>query len=197
MKKRESRCVRNTKETNIDLKLGLDGDGTRYQIETGIGFFDHMLEGFARHGFFDLELKVQGDLQVDTHHTVEDTGIVLGTAIREALGDKKGIRRYGSCILPMDEVLVLCAVDLSGRPYLSWDAEFTCERIGDLETETLREFFYAVSYAGAMNLHIKVLTGGNNHHVAEAMFKSFAKALDAAVSPEPRIKDVLSTKGSL
>lgn len=197
MEKRESRCVRNTKETNIDLKLGLDGDGTRYQIETGIGFFDHMLEGFARHGFFDLELKVQGDLQVDTHHTVEDTGIVLGTAIREALGDKKGIRRYGSCILPMDEVLVLCAVDLSGRPYLSWDAEFTCERIGDLETETLREFFYAVSYAGAMNLHIKVLTGGNNHHVAEAMFKSFAKALDAAVSPEPRIKDVLSTKGSL
>lgn len=197
MEKRESRCVRNTKETNIDLKLGLDGDGTRYQTETGIGFFDHMLEGFARHGFFDLELKVQGDLQVDTHHTVEDTGIVLGTAIREALGDKKGIRRYGSCILPMDEVLVLCAVDLSGRPYLSWDAEFTCERIGDLETETLREFFYAVSYAGAMNLHIKVLTGGNNHHVAEAMFKSFAKALDAAVSPEPRIKDVLSTKGSL
>lgn len=197
MEKRESRCVRNTKETNIDLKLGLDGDGTRYQTETGIGFFDHMLEGFARHGFFDLELKVQGDLQVDTHHTVEDTGIVLGTAIREALGDKKGIRRYGSCILPMDEVLVLCAVDLSGRPYLSWDAEFTCERIGDLETETLREFFYAVSYAGAMNLHIKVLTGGNNHHVAEAMFKSFAKALDAAVSPEPRVKDVLSTKGSL
>ena len=197
MEKRESRCVRNTKETNIDLKLGLDGDGTRYQTETGIGFFDHMLEGFARHGFFDLELKVQGDLQVDTHHTVEDTGIVLGTAIREALGDKKGIRRYGSCILPMDEVLVLCAVDLSGRPYLSWDAEFTCERIGHLETETLREFFYAVSYAGAMNLHIKVLTGGNNHHVAEAMFKSFAKALDAAVSPEPRIKDVLSTKGSL
>lgn len=197
MEKRESRCVRNTKETNIDLKLGLDGDGTRYQTETGIGFFDHMLEGFARHGFFDLELKVQGDLQVDTHHTVEDTGIVLGTAIREALGDKKGIRRYGSCILPMDEVLVLCAVDLSGRPYLSWDAEFTCERIGDLEAETLREFFYAVSYAGAMNLHIKVLTGGNNHHVAEAMFKSFAKALDAAVSPEPRIKDVLSTKGSL
>ncbi|HIR94186.1 MAG TPA: imidazoleglycerol-phosphate dehydratase HisB [Candidatus Egerieimonas intestinavium] len=197
MEKRESRCLRNTKETKIDLALGLDGDGTRYQVDTGIGFFNHMLEGFARHGFFDLELKVQGDLQVDTHHTVEDVGIVLGTAIREALGDKKGIRRYGSCILPMDEVLVLCAVDLSGRPYLSWDAEFTCERMGDLETETLREFFYAVSYAGAMNLHLKVLTGGNNHHVAEAMFKSFAKALDAAVSPEPRIKDVLSTKGSL
>lgn len=197
MEKRESRCLRNTKETKIDLALGLDGDGTRYQVDTGIGFFNHMLEGFARHGFFDLELKVQGDLQVDTHHTVEDVGIVLGTAIREALGDKKGIRRYGSCILPMDEVLVICAVDLSGRPYLSWDAEFTCERMGDLETETLREFFYAVSYAGAMNLHLKVLTGGNNHHVAEAMFKSFAKALDAAVSPEPRIKDVLSTKGSL
>ena len=140
MEKRESRCLRNTKETKIDLALGLDGDGTRYQVDTGIGFFNHMLEGFARHGFFDLELKVQGDLQVDTHHTVEDVGIVLGTAIREALGDKKGIRRYGSCILPMDEVLVLCAVDLSGRPYLSWDAEFTCERMGDLETETLREF---------------------------------------------------------
>lgn len=197
MEKRESRCLRKTKETEIDLRLCLDGDGSRCQAETGIGFFDHMLEGFARHGFFDLKLSVKGDLQVDCHHTVEDTGIVLGTAIREALGDKKGIRRYGSCILPMDEALVLCAVDLSGRPYLSWDAEFTCGCIGDLETETLREFFYAVSYAAAMNLHIKVLTGGNNHHVAEAIFKSFAKALDQAVTAEPRITDVLSTKGSL
>ncbi len=196
-KKREAVCERNTKETRIRLSLGLDGDGTQYRISTGIGFFDHMLEGFARHGFFDLDLQAEGDLQVDTHHTVEDTGIVLGTAIREAMGEKKGIRRYGSCILPMDEVLVLCAVDLSGRSYFSWDADFSCEKIGDLETETIKEFFYAVSCSAAMNLHFKVLSSGNNHHVAEALFKSFAKALDEALSFDGRIKEVLSTKGSL
>ncbi len=196
-KKREAVCERNTKETRIRLSLGLDGDGTQYRISTGIGFFDHMLEGFARHGFFDLDLQVQGDLHVDTHHTVEDTGIVLGTAIREAAGEKKGIRRYGSCILPMDEVLVLCAVDLSGRSYFSWDESFSCERIGDLETETIKEFFYAVSCSAAMNLHFKVLNSGNNHHIAEALFKSFAKALDEALSFDGRIKEVLSTKGSL
>ena len=188
--------VRKTKETDISLHLNLDGTGSS-SINTGIGFFDHMLDGFARHGLFDLKVNVAGDLAVDCHHTIEDTGIVLGNAIKEAVGDKKGIRRYGSCILPMDEVLVLCAIDLSGRPYFSWDAEFTSEKIGDMSTEMVKEFFYAISYSCGMNLHIKVLTGGNSHHVAEAMFKSFAKALDQAVSFDPRITDVLSTKGSL
>ena len=193
---REALIERITKETKIKLKLSLDGQGTS-QIDTGIGFFDHMLDGFARHGLFDLQVQASGDLHVDDHHTVEDTGIVLGTAIKEAAGDKKGIRRYGSCILPMDETLVLCAVDLSGRPYLSWDAEFTTDKIGDISTEMFKEFFYAISYTAAMNLHIKVLTPGNNHHMAEAIFKSFAKALDAATSYDERITDVLSTKGSL
>ena len=156
-----------------------------------------MLDGFTRHGLFDLSVRVHGDLQVDDHHTIEDTGIVLGTALKEAIGDKKGIKRYGSCILPMDESLVLCAIDLSGRPYFVWDAEFTTDRIGDMSTEMVKEFFYAISYACGMNLPIRVLAGGNNHHVAEAMFKSFAKALDAATSYDPRITDVLSTKGSL
>lgn len=193
---REATIERNTKETEIRLRLNLDGSG-KGEIDTGIGFFDHMLDGFSRHGLFDLLLNVKGDLEVDDHHTIEDTGIVLGTAIREAVGDKKGIRRYGSCILPMDESLVLCAIDLSGRPYFAWDAEFTADRIGDMSTEMVKEFFYAISYSCGMNLHIKVLSGGNNHHVAEAMFKSFAKALDAATSYDPRITDVLSTKGSL
>ena len=140
---------------------------------------------------------MDGDLEVDCHHTIEDTGIVLGDAIREAVGDKKGIRRYGSCILPMDEALVLCAIDLSGRPYLVFDAEFTADRCGDMDTEMAREFFYAVSYAGMMNLHIKVLYGSNNHHIMEAMFKAFAKALDMATMYDARITDVLSTKGTL
>lgn len=194
--KRQASVERMTKETEIKMNLNLDGKGYS-DIETGVGFFDHMLDGFTRHGFFDLCLRVSGDLRVDDHHTVEDTGIVLGTAIKEAIGDKKGIRRYGSCILPMDESLVLCAVDLSGRPYFSWDAEFPTEKIGDLSTEMIKEFFYAVSYTSGMNLHIKVLSGGNSHHIAEAMFKSFAKALDQAVSFDERITDVLSTKGSL
>ena len=193
---REAFAERNTKETQIRMKLNLDGTGVS-QISTGIGFFDHMLDGFTRHGLFDLSLDVQGDLQVDDHHTIEDTGIVLGTVIREAVGDKKGIRRYGSFILPMDETLVLCAVDLCGRPYLSWDAQFPTEKIGAMSTEMVREFFYAVSYSAQMNLHMKVITPGNSHHMAEAMFKSFAKALDMAVSFDPRITDVLSTKGSL
>lgn len=193
---REILAQRNTKETQIQMKLNLDGSGVS-DISTGIGFFDHMLEGFTRHGLFDLQLRVQGDLQVDDHHTIEDTGIVLGSVIREAVGDKKGIRRYGSFILPMDETLVLCAVDLCGRPYFSWDAQFPTEKIGGMSTEMVREFFYAVSYSAQMNLHLKVLTPGNSHHMAEAMFKSFAKALDMAVSFDPRITDVLSTKGSL
>lgn len=178
------------------MTLGIDGAGNA-TVDTGIGFFDHMLEGFARHGFFDLKVKVEGDLAVDCHHTIEDTGIVLGNAIRKALRDKRGIRRYGSCILPMDETLVLCAVDLSGRPYLSFDAEFTTDRVGYMDTEMVKEFFYAVSYTAGMNLHIKVLSGGNNHHMIEAMFKAFARALDEATSIDPRITDILSTKGSL
>lgn len=138
-----------------------------------------------------------GDLVVDSHHTVEDCGIVLGSAIREALGGKEGIRRYGSCILPMDETLVLCAVDLSGRPYLSFDGEFTAEKLGYMDSETVREFFYAVSYTAGMNLHLKVLSPGNNHHMAEAMFKAFARALDEATALDARIEGILSTKGSL
>lgn len=194
-----ARCTqikRTTKETNISMKLNIDGTG-KSNIHTGIGFFDHMMEGFSRHGFFDLDLYITGDLYVDGHHTVEDCGIVLGEAIKEAIGDKKGIKRYGYFILPMDEVLVLCAVDLCGRPYLSFDADFSVERVGELETELIKEFFYAVSYSAAMNLHIKVLTPGNNHHMMEAMFKAFAKALDMAVSMDERIQDVLSTKGTL
>lgn len=193
---RSADIERRTKETSISLGLNLDGTGES-AIQTGIGFFDHMLEGFARHGFFDLTVAVEGDLAVDCHHTVEDTGIVLGTAIREAVGDKKGIRRFGSCILPMDETLVLCALDLSGRPYLSFDGTFTMERVGYLDTEMVKEFFYAVSYTSCMNLHLKVLSGGNNHHMIEAMFKAFARALDDATTTDPRIQDVLSTKGSL
>ncbi len=193
---RRADFVRKTKETDITLSLNLDGKGDA-EIDTGVGFFNHMLEGFARHGFFDLDVKVTGDLEVDCHHTIEDAGIVLGTVIKKALGDKKGIRRFGSCILPMDETLVLCAIDLSGRPYLVFDADFTSERVGDMDTEMVKEFFYAVSYTAGMNLHIKVLEGGNQHHMIEAMFKSFARALDEAVSYDPRIKDVLSTKGSL
>jgi len=196
MADRISNVSRKTRETDITLTFSVDGTGTA-KVDTGIGFFDHMLEGFAKHGFFDLTLSCEGDLEVDTHHTIEDCGIVLGQAIKEAIGEKKGIKRYGNFVLPMDESLVLCAVDLCGRPYLSWDANFTVPQIGDLETEMIKEFFYAVSYAAGMNLHIKVLTPGNNHHMAEAMFKAFAKAMDEATTVDPRITDILSTKGSL
>ena len=194
--KRTSSIKRDTKETDISVKLTLDGTGEA-DIDTGIGFFDHMLEGFTRHGLFDLEVKVSGDLDVDGHHSVEDTGIVLGNAIKEAVGDKKGIKRYGHMILPMDDALVLCAIDLCGRPYFSYEAEFGTDRIGYLDTELIREFFYAVSYSAMMNLHIKVISGINSHHIAEAMFKSFAKALDMATGYDERITDVLSTKGKL
>ena len=187
---------RTTKETKIRLSLCLDGTG-KGDIHTGIGFFDHMLEGFARHGLFDLSLFVEGDLQVDTHHTIEDTGIVLGRAIKEAVGDKKGMVRYGSMILPMDEALILCALDLCGRPYQVYDMKLDREFVGDLETEMIREFFYAVSYGAEMNLHIKQLSGSNNHHIIEGAFKAFAKALDSATRLDSRITDVLSTKGVL
>lgn len=193
---RAAHISRVTSETNITMDFELDGRG-EHSIQTGIGFFDHMLNGFSKHGFFDMNLQCKGDLEVDCHHTIEDTGIVLGAAIREAAGDKKGIRRYGHCLLPMDETLVLCAVDLSGRPYLAYDASFTSHRVGDMDTEMAKEFFYAVSYSAGMNLHIKVMYGENNHHILEAMFKAFGKALDMAVSYDSRITDVLSTKGSL
>ncbi len=196
MKPRIASVERKTKETEISVRINLDGTG-EHKIATGIPFFDHMLSGFARHGLFDLDLCVNGDLEVDSHHTVEDTGIVLGQAIAAALGAKKGIKRYGSFLLPMDETLAMCAIDLSGRPYLNYQAEFTTERLGTLDTEMFREFFYAVSYSAAMNLHLKILDGINNHHMAEALFKAFGKALDMATMEEPRMGGIWSTKGSL
>lgn len=187
---------RTTGETDIYVKIDLDGSG-KADINTGIGFFDHMLNAVARHGFFDLTVHCKGDLEVDGHHTIEDCGIVLGQAIAQAVGDKKGIRRYGYFVLPMDETLVVCALDLCGRAYFSTDAVFTVDKIGNFETEMFREFFLAVANNAFMNLHIRVLDGINNHHIAEASFKAFAKALDMATSLDPRIHDVLSTKGSL
>ena len=194
--KRTSKIERKTSETDICLSLELDGSGST-NISTGIGFFDHMLNSFARHGFFNLDCQVKGDLMVDSHHTIEDTGIVLGNAIREALHDKKGIKRYGSFILPMDDALVLCAIDLSGRPYLSYELPLTVDKVGDMDTEMVKEFFYAISYSAGMNLHIKMLNGSNNHHIIEAAFKAFAKALDEATTEDKRISGILSTKGAL
>ena len=197
MKSRKAEIHRATKETDISMELNLDGAG-KAQIGTGIGFFDHMMDAFTRHGMFDLKLKVEGDLHVDGHHSVEDTGIVLGEAIKEAAGDKKGIRRYGYFILPMDEALVMCALDLSGRPYFVMEGEpFRAPMVGDFDTELVREFFYSVSYAAGMNLHFRILSGTNAHHIIEGMFKCFSKALDQATMIDPRISGVLSTKGSL
>lgn len=193
---RTATVTRQTRETDITVTLNLDGSG-RADLATGIGFFDHMLDGFARHGLFDLTVRCTGDLQVDCHHTIEDVGITLGQAIAKALGDKVGLVRYGSCLLPMDETLALCAVDLCGRPYFVYDANFATPACGGMDTQMAREFFYAVSYAAAMNLHLKVLYGENDHHKLEAMFKAFAKALFAATRQDARIEGVLSTKGSL
>lgn len=193
---REAVVSRKTKETDIRMKLVLDGSGTS-RVETGIGFFDHMLSGFAKHGFMDLECSVKGDLNVDGHHTVEDTGIVLGQALKEAVGDKAGMVRYGSFILPMDDALILCSVDFCGRPYFSYDLNVKEERCGVFETTLAREFFYAVSYSAAINLHLKQISGENGHHILEAAFKAFGKAVDAATQLDPRVKGVLSTKGNL
>ncbi|MBP3295382.1 MAG: imidazoleglycerol-phosphate dehydratase HisB [Lachnospiraceae bacterium] len=193
---REAVVSRKTKETDIRMKLVLDGSGTS-RVETGIGFFDHMLSGFAKHGFMDLECSVNGDLNVDGHHTVEDTGIVLGQALKEAVGDKAGMVRYGSFILPMDDALILCSVDFCGRPYFSYDLNVKEERCGVFETTLAREFFYAVSYSAAINLHLKQISGENGHHILEAAFKAFGKAVDAATQLDPRVKGVLSTKGNL
>ena len=216
MEERVATICRTTKETKIELTLNLDGTGKtqintgigfldqnysaydlKTQINTGIGFLDHMLNSFARHGLFDLSVSVDGDLEVDCHHTIEDTGIVLGQAIAKAVGEKKSMQRYGSIILPMDETLILCAIDLSGRPYLVFDANFTTDRVGNYDTEMVKEFFYAVSYSSGMNLHIRQLAGENNHHIIEGIYKAFAKALDQATRIDSRIVDVLSTKGSL
>ena len=196
---RTSTIKRKTKETDIELNLTILDYGKKGSLKgtSGIGFFDHMLNSFATHGGFGLEVSVKGDLFVDEHHTVEDTGIVLGEAIKKALGNKKSIRRYGDVTLPMDEALVLCALDLSGRPYYSSDLTFTNSSCGYFDTCMVKEFFYAVSYSAAMNLHFKMLADGNSHHMAEGMFKAFAKALDEAVSYDERITGVLSTKGSL
>ena len=193
---RQASIHRKTSETDIDLFIRIVGSGDA-QIDTGIGFFDHMLKSFAKHGMFDLKLNVTGDLIVDCHHTVEDVGIVLGEAIKKALGDKKSIRRYGDIILPMDEALILCAIDLSGRPYLVFDATFSSDMVGYFDTQMVKEFFYAISYSAGMNLHIREMSGENDHHIIEGMFKAFAKALDEACSKDARIKSVLSTKGSL
>ena len=193
---RTSNVSRKTKETQIEMTFTIDGSG-KYDISTGVGFLDHMLELFTKHGMFDLTLKCTGDTHVDAHHSVEDIGIVLGMCIKEALGDKKSIVRYGSMMLPMDEVLALVSLDLSGRPYLQYKVEFANELVGDMETELVEEFFRAVSTNAGMNLHIKLLEGGNNHHVTEAIFKAFSKALDQATKTDERIDGVMSTKGSI
>ena len=193
---RKSEVARKTRETDIFIALDLDGEG-RSSIDTGIPFMNHMLELFAKHGFFDLTVRAKGDIEVDYHHTMEDLGLVLGDVLAQALGDKAGIRRYGSCILPMDETLALVALDLSGRPCLVWNVDFPAPMIRDLDTRLFCEFFQALVNRAGMNLHVRKMAGEEVHHVAEAVFKAFAKALDQAVTHEPRVKGVLSTKGSL
>ncbi len=196
MQPRIATIKRVTKETDIKITLNLDGEG-KAECTTGIAFFDHMLTGFAKHGFFDLSLVCKGDIEVDSHHTIEDVGIALGEAIKQAAGDKAGIRRYGHFTLPMDETLMMCAVDLCSRPYYVSDVRYTVPTIGSMSTEMIGDFFYAVSYSSGMNLHLKQFYGTNNHHIAEACFKAFAKALDMATSYELRTTGVLSTKGVL
>jgi imidazoleglycerol-phosphate dehydratase len=195
---RQATVKRTTAETTIELTLNLDGRGQR-RIETGLPFLDHMLSAFARHGYFDLDLKARGDLEVDAHHTVEDIGLVLGQAIREAAGDKAGIRRYGWSILPMDDALVRVALDLSGRPYLVYqvDVPVPALELGGIAPILFREFFQALTNSAGLNLHVEKLSGQENHHIFEAVFKSFAKALDSATLLDPRCEGVPSTKGML
>ena len=193
---RTASIKRKTTETDISLAINLDGKGG-FEANLPIGFLEHMLSLASRHGFFDLNVNAEGDTYIDAHHTVEDVGIVLGQAVTKALGDKKGIRRYGNAVVPMDDVLVLCALDLSGRPYLHFEADFTVPKLGEMDTELVKEFFQAVSVHGGMNLHIKLLHGENNHHIAEAVFKAFGRALCEAVGLDSRIQGVLSTKGNL
>jgi len=193
---REAEINRKTKETDIYLKIVIDGRGNS-NINTGIGFLDHMLALFSKHGLFELEINARGDLNVGAHHTVEDIGIVLGQAIKDALGDKKSIKRYGTAYVPMDEALAMVSLDLGGRPFLVFEAQFTNDRIGEMETELVEEFFRAVTVNAGLNLHIKVFYGNNNHHIIEATFKAFARALDEATRIDERIEGVMSTKGIL
>ena len=194
---RTAKITRTTAETQITIDLNLDGTGT-YDNQTGVGFFDHMLDQLARHAMFDLTVRAKGDHHIDDHHTVEDTGIALGQALVQAVGDKKGIQRYGSCLLPMDDALVRCALDLSARPYLVWGIDLPTERIGSFDCELLREFFQALSAHGGITLHLDQLHGLNSHHIAEAALKSVARALRAAVAIDPRAEGQLpSTKGAL
>jgi imidazoleglycerol-phosphate dehydratase len=194
---RTASLTRKTTETDISLTLSLDGTG-QASIRTGVGFFDHMLDQLARHGLLDLTLTATGDLHIDDHHTVEDCGIALGQALTRALGDKRGIRRYGECRLPMDDAQVACALDLSGRPFLIWNLAFPTQKIGSFDTELVREFFQALSTHGGITLHIDLIHGANSHHIAEAAFKALARALRAALEPDPRRADAIpSTKGSL
>ena len=193
---RSAQIKRDTAETKITLSLNIDGEG-KTDIHTGIGFFDHMLTHIGKHSLSDLKVNAIGDIEIDCHHTVEDTGIVLGQAFKAALGNKEGINRYGHAIVPMDEALVLCAVDLSGRPYVDVDTPFTIDRLGDFDTEMVEEFFRAVAVHAGIKLHIQVIRGKNNHHIIEGMCKAFAKAMLDAMSFNPRIKGVPSTKGML
>lgn len=193
---RRAEVERITGETSVKVVLELDGSG-KGEISTGIGFLDHMLNLFARHGFLDLTVQACGDLEVDCHHTVEDIGICIGQAFKQALGDKAGIRRYGSVAIPMDETLMLAAIDFSGRAWLNMDVQFTVSRLGTMDTEMFQEFFYAFAVNAGMNLHLKQLSGSNNHHIAESMFKALGQAVDQAVTLDPRIQGVRSTKGVL
>ena len=194
---REATITRTTAETQIEVALNLDGTGV-YDNQTGVGFFDHMLDQLSRHSLIDLTIRAKGDLHVDDHHTVEDTGIAIGQALTRALGDKKGIRRYGSFLLAMDDSLVRAALDLSARPFLVWNVDFPTEKIGTFDTELVREFFQALSTHGGMTLHVDRIHGINSHHIAEAAFKAVARALREAVEPDPRMAGVLpSTKGAL
>ena len=194
---RQAKISRKTAETEITVELDLDGTG-RYDNQTGVGFFDHMLDQLARHSLIDLAVRAQGDLHIDDHHTVEDVGIVLGQALTEAIADKRGIRRYGSCLLPMDDTLVRAALDLSGRPFLVWKVDFTSPKIGTFDTELVREFFTAFAMNGGITLHLEQLDGLNSHHTAEATFKAAARSLREALEPDPRRAEAIpSTKGSL
>ncbi|SIS84493.1 imidazoleglycerol-phosphate dehydratase HisB [Paracoccus saliphilus] len=194
---RKAKITRKTAETQIEVELNLDGTG-QYENHTGVGFFDHMLDQLSRHSLIDLSVTANGDLHIDDHHTVEDTGIAIGQALVKALGDKKGIRRYGSFHLAMDDTLVRAALDLSGRSYLVWNVEFPSQKIGSFDCELVREFFQALSTHGGITLHIDRLHGLNSHHIAEAAFKAAARALREAVEPDPRMSGVLpSTKGAL
>lgn len=193
---RRAEQSRETKETTVRTVLVIDGSGSS-QVDTGVGFFDHMLELFARHGFFDLVVKAEGDLRVDCHHTVEDTGIVLGKAIDLALGDRSRIRRYSTEFTPMDESLSMISLDVSGRPYLYFDVQYTGERVGGFDVELVEEFFRAVCNNGGLTLHVKLMHGRNNHHIIESIFKGFGRALDRATSVDDRVAGVLSTKGIL